>query len=272
MELCYQNVWDLIEKYFVKCLDKNDHRLPSATCDNCMVIVYEYGRGIFERKIKLFNYSKVFHVITRQYSLGKSCLCIVCSLGSSVVHNNFEIGKATISKRSSVGGPKKLPDIEESLELLSSFPKFFNTPMPMTLEENRIPAQNRCVTNIKELVFNGNDCKKLLQHTHLLIDKLHCLYPEFVTALNDFNAVVNSLSFCKLNIRITPKLHAIFFHISDFCEENKSALSIWSEQASESVHANFKKTWAKYAVTEVNKDEYGQQLLKAIQYYASKHI
>ncbi|OAF68642.1 hypothetical protein A3Q56_03571, partial [Intoshia linei] len=31
-------------------------------------------------------------------------------------------------------------------------------------------------------------------------------------------------------------------------------LNIWSEQASESVHANFKKTWAKYAVTEVNKD------------------
>ncbi|OAF63901.1 hypothetical protein A3Q56_08396 [Intoshia linei] len=132
--------------------------------------------------------------------------------------------------------------------------------------------------------------KKLLQHTNLLIDKLHRPYPEFVIALNDFNAIVNSCfgktlkgnykqvisnfkeSFCKLNIIITPKLHSIFFHISDFCEENKLALGIWSEQASESVHANFKKTWAKYAVTEVNKDKYGQQLLKAIQDYACKHI
>ncbi|OAF69585.1 hypothetical protein A3Q56_02684 [Intoshia linei] len=45
-----------------------------------------------------------------------------------------------------------------------------------------------------------------------------------------------------INIGITPKLHAIFSHISDFCEKNKSALGIWSEQASKSVHANFKKT------------------------------
>ncbi|OAF64755.1 hypothetical protein A3Q56_07533 [Intoshia linei] len=34
------------------------------------------------------------------------CKRFVCSLASSAAPNNFEIGKSTISKRSSVGRPK----------------------------------------------------------------------------------------------------------------------------------------------------------------------
>ncbi len=49
-------------------------------------------------------------------------------------------------------------------------------------------------------------------------------------------------AYLALNLTVTPKIHVIFDHITQFCEEKKSGLGKFSEQASESVHSDFKKT------------------------------
>lgn len=138
-------------------------------------------------------------------------------------------------------------------------------------------------------VFNGNACMQLLQQIDLLVDPLSCPRQEYIAAFQDFASVVESCygkhlsdnyedaikrfqhSYAKLNVRITPKIHAVFYHIKDFCASHRLGLAHWSEQAIESIHADFKKTWARYAVGCKNQ-RYGEQLLNAVKDYASKHL
>ena len=47
-------------------------------------------------------------------------------------------------------------------------------------------------------------------------------------------------AYLDLDIAVTPKVHAIFFHIVEFCGIVDAGLGKFSEQASESVHYNFK--------------------------------
>ena len=42
----------------------------------------------------------------------------------------------------------------------------------------------------------------------------------------------------KLEISVTPKVHAVFFHVQEFCELTKMGLGPWSEQTSESVSSS----------------------------------
>jgi hypothetical protein len=58
--------------------------------------------------------------------------------------------------------------------------------------------------------------------------------------------------FLVLNSSVTPKLHAIFFHIPQFCEKEQKGLGFFCEQASEAVHSDFKKTWNRYKTTAYN--------------------
>ena len=83
--------------------------------------------------------------------------------------------------------------------------------------------------------FDGNVCKKLLCHIDLLdsLVPLHC--KAIITAfkcLNDtisacfstdlrynFNEIIDKfrISFLDLGISVTPKIHGIFYHVSEFC-------------------------------------------------------
>ena len=133
--------------------------------------------------------------------------------------------------------------------------------------------------------FNGNSCMRLLTH----VDQLVTPHVNYVNAFRHFKSVVDACYgknldssykekigkfkniYMQLGLRVTPKLHTVFFHIADFCESRGLGLGFWSEQASESVHADFKKTWAKYNVRPIN-NRYPDQLLAAVKDYASKHI
>lgn len=136
-------------------------------------------------------------------------------------------------------------------------------------------------------VLNGNGCMKLLQHINILEDSLKCPQKQFIAAFHAFKAVVDacygmnlgdfreailefSSAYTALEIRITPKVHAVMFHVRDFCERNTSGLGIWSEQSTESLHSDFDKTWQRYKVSGINSN-YSTQLLKAVRDYNSKH-
>ena len=109
--------------------------------------------------------------------------------------------------------------------------------------------------------LQGNSCKRLLEKLDILesMCPLECL--PFLAALKAFKEVVASCfgltlkpdyieeirsfrsRYLDLEINVTPKVHAVFFHITEFCEKHGVGLGIYSEQASESVHAHFKKIW-----------------------------
>jgi len=58
-----------------------------------------------------------------------------------------------------------------------------------------------------------------------------------------YDEKINSFknSYMALEINVTPKIHAVFFQIYDFCATIDKGISLFSEQASESVDANFKR-------------------------------
>lgn len=60
------------------------------------------------------------------------------------------------------------------------------------------------------------------------------IYLNFVHYINEFYT-----NYMDLKINYTPKVHAVFFHVIDFCSKTQKGLSFFSEQAIESVHSDF---------------------------------
>lgn len=136
--------------------------------------------------------------------------------------------------------------------------------------------------------FNGNGCRELLKQTDILQAEANIAAQPFVATFKSLEAVVSSCFGCVLDpeyqsyildfkkkyldlvhlgfVNVTPKIHTIFFHIIEFCEREGVGLGRYSEQASESVHCSFKKTFSKYKVGAGNPN-YGSHLLKAVKDY-----
>jgi hypothetical protein len=137
--------------------------------------------------------------------------------------------------------------------------------------------------------FKGNACKTLLEKVDILRRdcSLGCL--KFARVFQDFRAVVKSCfgqdldpnfgfyidsfkqSYLSLNISVTPKVHAVFFHIAEFCNKTQQGLGFFSEQAMESVHFDFNSVWKKYKVSRDHSD-YSSRLLRAVCEYNSLRI
>lgn len=141
--------------------------------------------------------------------------------------------------------------------------------------------------------FAGNASKKLLNKADVLrelctsTNNFECM--KYVKCFEAFKHVVDSCfttelkegyvkkiqifkkSYLDLEINVTPKVHAVFFHVEDFCKQNDKGLGFHSEQAVESSHADFKKVWKKYKVRKSNSN-YAERLFKAVCEYNSKHI
>lgn len=141
--------------------------------------------------------------------------------------------------------------------------------------------------------FNGNDCHKLLEN----IDKLQVLAENasafeaipFVDCFRKFQAVVKSCfgasvkpdfieeiskfkdSYLSLGVSVTPKAHAVFFHISEFIKKHQTGLGIYSEQAVESTHSKFKTHWQRYKRSPLH-PSYGEKLLQCVVDFNSKHV
>ena len=82
--------------------------------------------------------------------------------------------------------------------------------------------------------------------------------------------------YMSTKLKVSPKAHALFVHVSEFLdlmeeEYPNKGLGFWSEQASESVHYDFKEFWEKgYKLAPVHKS-YGRNLLNAMIVYNSRH-
>ena len=140
--------------------------------------------------------------------------------------------------------------------------------------------------------FEGNDSRKLLKK----VDQLEGLCPtngkvkKFAKTFMALNDVVSacygfelapdyqskirmfSSAYLDLRINVTPKLHAVMHHISEFCEKTGRGLGLWSEQASESIHHDFKQTWQRFKINKTDHELYGKNLLQAVSTYNSHHL
>lgn len=143
--------------------------------------------------------------------------------------------------------------------------------------------------------FNGNSSRKLLKNVSFLEENLPLTFLLFAEVFNSFNIVVSScfgktldenaaqhietfknnyLQLCSLTnqkLSVTPKVHAVFHHILDFCTKADTGLGPWSEQASESVHSDFKMVWNRFKRT-TSDPHYGKWLQRAVCEYNSNHI
>lgn len=127
-------------------------------------------------------------------------------------------------------------------------------------------TSNHLEKNLGRAAFQGNQCKKLLDSIDYLRSICDIGAVKYVSALKSFNDVVLScfgielkpdfkdkinkfmLDFMDTGIRVTPKIHAVFYHVPDFCEKFQKGLGFFSEQAVESAHFDFDLLWNNYKV------------------------
>ena len=139
--------------------------------------------------------------------------------------------------------------------------------------------------------FTGNATRTLLKNVDSLraMCPLHCL--PFVEVLTSLSTIVTSCfswdladnykleierfkhSYLHLEgVPVTPKVHALFYHVSEFCDKRQRGLAAFSEQASESVHHDFQTVWSNFRIKETDHPSYGSRLLRAVCQYNSQHL
>ena len=138
--------------------------------------------------------------------------------------------------------------------------------------------------------FECNDCRKILKKLDSLEERCPAQFLPFVTAFRSFNDVVNAcygytladdykeviqkfrLDYLKLGISITPKIHAVFYHIEEFCEISGMGLGPFSEQTSESLHHEFLKCWENFFVKDLDNPAYPEIFLSAVKVFNTLHM
>lgn len=68
------------------------------------------------------------------------------------------------------------------------------------------------------------------------------------------------------------QVHAVFYHVADFCRLMKRGLGPWSEQACESLHHDFARTWEDFKVKSHDHPDFKNRLLRSVCVYNSRHI
>ena len=65
--------------------------------------------------------------------------------------------------------------------------------------------------------------------------------------ISNYKELIKNFRVCyrRLPINVTPEVHAVFFHVEDFCEVVEMGLGPWREHATESLHADFNKVWTR---------------------------
>ncbi len=141
--------------------------------------------------------------------------------------------------------------------------------------------------------MEGNKCRALLKQAVDLGKQLPQQYRVFAVALIRFSKVVTACfskelvivdgkeyqdlipefhqAYLDCGISITPKVHAVIMHVPEWCARKGKGLGLVSEQASESVHHDFRKKWEHFKVQE-NNPRFGNNLRNCIVHYNSSHI
>ena len=137
--------------------------------------------------------------------------------------------------------------------------------------------------------MEGHACDRLLQRAPDLEEVLPEHLKKFARAMSRFDNVIKSCfgkelkpnflieierfrtSYMSLGINVTPKVHAIFDHVGDFCARRNTGLSIYAEQASESLHYDFNHFWNHCKYPESH-PKYSEKLCSCVVRYNGKHL
>ena len=138
--------------------------------------------------------------------------------------------------------------------------------------------------------LTGNDCRQLLKNVSK-IDNPTGMTKRYADAFTAFNDVVISCygdqlkedyvtkiksfwsAYRHLGKNITPKVHAVIFHIEEFCSLTGRGLAPWSEQTVESMHHDFSETcWDNFKVKSMENPVYPDRLLQAVRTYNGQHV
>ena len=84
---------------------------------------------------------------------------------------------------------------------------------------------------------------KTFQHFKSVVSSCfgRTLNTAYVQHIKDFKS-----SYLQLSVSVTPKAHAVFYHVPEFIALKGSALGIFSEQSTETLHSIFSAQWARY--------------------------
>ena len=138
--------------------------------------------------------------------------------------------------------------------------------------------------------IEGGGCRKLLLNVNKLRDICPEKHKRFVVALEAFNDVVTACfssnlcpnyvekigrfrnAYFDTKLSVTPKVHAVFYHIKEFCSMKGMGLGPWSEQTSESLHHAFKDCWENYLIKDNTHVSYGDRLLAAVRMFNNLNV
>jgi hypothetical protein len=147
-------------------------------------------------------------------------------------------------------------------------------------------------------VFEGNECKKLLDNTSLLQDILETSFDDVPKDLqrlvhllelySDINRILHEPEVNRAELQsaieafkatwkvskmtVPTKVHIICYHLLDFVDIRGAAnISQFSEQSHEAAHVEFMKTWKNYKVKERNNPRYKNNLYKATLDFNGSH-
>ena len=93
------------------------------------------------------------------------------------------------------------------------------------------------------------------------------LAPDYKVKIAKFKA-----DYMKLGISVTPKIHAVFYHIEEFCDYSGMALGPFSEQTTEALHHEFEECWDNFAVKDFDHPKYPDRFLSAVKVFNSLHL
>lgn len=128
--------------------------------------------------------------------------------------------------------------------------------------------------------FNGNQCKIIIERAMELKTELVSVASHFAEILSAFNNLVSSCFGQQLNeewenyheiffwlikhhnIKMTPSMHTLKYHVPEFIHTKQMALGIFSEQAGESIHHEWKIFFEKYE--QASNDNFQHTLLRAV--------
>ena len=104
-------------------------------------------------------------------------------------------------------------------------------------------------------------------------DVVKCCYgfeldDDFLTIIDDFLRAFMKLT----NVSVTPKVHAVFYYVPEFCLFAGRGLGSYSEQTVEAVHSEFKKSWGNFYVRDTANDKYSERFLRAVKTFNSTHL
>ena len=140
--------------------------------------------------------------------------------------------------------------------------------------------------------FEGNDSRALLKN----INRLEELFPvtnlktkKYSIALSALNEVVATCygpelhpdfekkpekfteAYLSLKINVTPKIHAVMHHVTEFCHLTGVGLEPCSEECREVIQHDFRQTCKGFNINDTQSKNYGKHFVQAVSTYNSQH-